>query len=110
MAEHVNDRGIKIAKGVIESLTQDGAVLVDIEQGLCFAVNPVGARIWQMVKDGRCVDQIADAFEQEFPLPRTQLLGDISAFLKQLERLRLIGEQSSFAAKRGFLGRLLSRR
>ncbi len=110
MPQEVNNSAIKIAKGVRETVNQDGAVLLDIEQGLCFSLNPVGTKIWEMIKDGRSVDEIAEALEEEFHLPRTQLLTDISDFLKQLENMRLVGNQSSPAERRGFLSRLLSRR
>ena len=110
LSEQVNNSAIKVAKGVRETVNQDGAVLLDIEQGLCFSLNPVGTRIWEMIKDGRSVDEIADALEEEFRLPRTQLLMDVSDFLKQLENMRLVGNQSSPAEKRGLLSRLLGRR
>lgn len=110
MPEQVNNTAIKVAKGVRETVNQDGAVLLDIEQGLCFSLNPIGTRIWEMIKDGRSVDEIADTLEQDFRLPRAQLLTDISDFLKQLENMRLVGEQSSPADTRGLLSRLLGRR
>jgi hypothetical protein len=110
LPEQVNHSAIRVAKGVRETVNQDGAVLLDIEQGLCFSLNPVGTRIWEMIKDGRSVDEIADALEQEFRLPRTQLLTDISDFLKQLEKMRLVGEQSLPAEKRGLFSRFLGRR
>jgi hypothetical protein len=110
LPEQVNNSPIKVAKGVRETVNQDGAVLLDIEQGLCFSLNPVGTRIWEMIKDGRSIDEIADALEEEYRLPRTQLLTDVSDFLKQLENMRLVGNQSSPAERRGFLPRLLSRR
>ena len=109
MSEQENITAIKVAKGVRETINQDGAVLLDIEQGLCFSLNPVGARIWEMVKNGRSLDEMTDALEKEFRLPRTQLLVDVSDFLKQLEKMRLVGEQSSRADKSGFFSRLLAR-
>jgi len=66
LSEQMNNSAIKVAKGVRETVNQDGAVLLDIEQGLCFSLNPVGTRIWEMIKDGRSVDEIADALEEEF--------------------------------------------
>ncbi len=110
MSEQVNNSAIKVAKGVRETVNQDGAVLLDIEQGLCFSLNPVGTRIWEMIKDGRSVDEIADALEEEFRLPRTLLLTDISDFVNQLENMRLVGNQPSHSDRRGFLSRLLGRR
>jgi hypothetical protein len=109
LSELVNNSGLKVAQGVRETANQDGAVLLDIEQGLCFSLNPVGTRIWEMLKDGRSLNEITDALEQEFQVPRTQLLGDISDFLKQLEMMRLVGEQSPPAGRRGFLSRLFAR-
>jgi hypothetical protein len=108
--EQVNNHTIKVGKGVRETVNQDGAVLLDIEQGLCFSLNPVGTRIWQMIKDGRSVDEIADTLEQEFRVPRTQLLTDISDFLKQLENMRLVGDHPSLADRRGIFSRLFGRR
>lgn len=104
-----NKSSMKVAKGVRETINQDGAVLLDIEQGLCFSMNPVGAKIWEMIKKERSLEEIADALEQEFHLPRTQLLADISDFVKQLETMHLVGEPSSHADKRGLLSRLLAR-
>lgn len=62
-----------------------------------------------MVKDGHSSDEITDTLEEEFHLPRPQLLGDISDFLEQLEKMRLVGEQSSSADKSGLLSRLVGR-
>jgi hypothetical protein len=107
LSEQENNSAIKVAKGVRETVNQDGAVLLDIDQGLCFSLNPIGMRIWEMVKDGRSPAEIADALQQEYRLPHSQLVGDVSDFLKQLEEMRLIGEKSSSADKRGFLSRLL---
>lgn len=109
MSEQGNNSAIRVAKGIRETVNQDGAVLLDIEQGLCFSLNPIGTKIWEMLKDGRSLDEIADALEQEFRLPRTQLLGDISDFLTQLEKKRLVGEQPPLASRRGFLSRLFAR-
>lgn len=109
MSEQANNSAMRVARGVRETANQDGAVLLDIEQGLCFSLNPIGTRIWEMVKDGHSIATITDALQQEYHLPRSQLVGDVSDFLKQLEEMRLIGEQSSRADKHGFISRLLRR-
>src|SRR5260370_7006147 len=93
MPGQVNKSAIKVAKGIKETVNQDGAVLLDMEQGLCFSMNPVGTRIWEMIKDGRSVDEIADPLEEKFRLPRTQLLTDVSDFVNQLENMHLVGHK-----------------
>jgi len=72
VTQPVNHSLMEVAKGVRETVNQDGAVLLDIDQGLCFSLNPVGTRIWEMIKAGRSVDEIADKLGEEFALPRTQ--------------------------------------
>lgn len=109
MEKRDNEDPMKVAKGVRDTANQNGAVLLDIEQGLCFSINPVGAKIWGMIKEERSIDEIADALEQEFRLPRSQLLTDISEFVKQLEDMRLIGERSRHPTKKGLLSRLIHR-
>jgi hypothetical protein len=109
LSEQENNSAIKVARGVRETVSQDGAVLLDIDQGLCFSLNPVGARIWEMVKDGRSRNEITNTLEEEFRLPRTQLVADISDFLKQLEKMKLVGRDPSHSAEHGFLSRLLAR-
>jgi hypothetical protein len=110
MSESVNHSPIHVAKGVRETVNQDGAVLLDIEQGLCFSLNPVGTKIWEMIKAGRSVNEIADSLEAEFHLPRSQFLQDIADFLGQLQEMKLVGEKSEVAEKPGTFSRFLGRR
>ena len=70
MSEPATITGFTIAPGVRETASEDGAVLLDIEQGICFSLNPVGLRIWELLKKRCSLDQIADALGQEFSVPR----------------------------------------
>ncbi len=95
-----------ISPGVRETASEDGAVLLDIEQGICFSLNPVGLRIWQMLKDRRSTDQIADALAQDFPVPRSQLLSDVFEFLQALETKRLVYRPGHTASRRSWLTKI----
>src|SRR5260370_38904801 len=70
--------------------TQDGALLLDIDQGLCFSMNPLGAKIWEMLKTNHSVDSIADVLAGEFSVPRDQVFGDVQEFLAQLRNQHLL--------------------
>jgi len=77
---------VTLAPNIRDSISQDGAVLLDIDRGLCLSLNVVGARIWQMLKVDQSDEQIVAALAQEFTeIPRAQLQEDYLNFLRQLE-------------------------
>src|ERR1700688_1973340 len=90
MRERATITDFTIAPGVRETASEDGAVLLDIEQGVCFSLNPVGLRIWELLKKRCSLDQIADALGQEFSVPRSQILSEASEFIRALETKHLI--------------------
>lgn len=96
--------------GVREVTSEDGAVLLDIEQGVCFSLNPVGLKIWDLLKQKLSLDQIVDALATEFQVPRDQLRSDASEFIAALlakNLLRQAGEREP--QKSGFVSSLLRR-
>jgi hypothetical protein len=107
MSEPATITDFTIAPGVRETSTQDGAVLLDIEQGICFSLNPVGLRIWELLKKRYSLDQIADALGQEFAVPRSQILSDASEFIEALEARHLIRRPCRALPKKSWLFRIL---
>jgi hypothetical protein len=98
-------RQIRTADTVRETINQDGAVLLDIKQGLCFSMNPVGSKIWEMLKKENSLEEIAKALEIEFRVPRSQIEADITDFVAELRKRKLIEEDAVFDTKsriRGF--------
>jgi hypothetical protein len=98
MSEPATITDFTIAPGVRETASEDGAVLLDIEQGICFSLNPVG------------LDQIADALGQEFSVPRDQLLSDASEFVGALEAKHLIRRPNDTLPKKSWFSRILPRK
>ena len=102
---------LAIAPGVREVASEDGAVLLDVEQGVCFSLNPVGLKIWELLKKGCSLEQIADALGQEFPVSRPQLVSDASEFIAALEEKQLIRRPNQTILRRsGFFENLLRRK
>ena len=106
-----NDQSIQTSESVRETINQDGAVLLDIKQGLCFSMNPVGARIWEMLKRDCSLEQIATSLELEFQAPRSQIETDIAEFIENLKTRNLIqvGEWRVNESK-GWFARVFFRR
>jgi Coenzyme PQQ synthesis protein D (PqqD) len=84
---------ITISPRVKQTESEDGAVLLDIEQGICFSLNAVGLKIWEMLKRRSPIEQIADSLEKEFHIPRNEIIADICDFVAQLELKHLIGRE-----------------
>ncbi len=107
MEDPITTEDIVIAPGVRETASEDGAVLLDIEQGICFSLNPVGLKIWELLKKRCSIDQIADALARDFAVPRSQLLSDVVEFLRSLEAKRLIHRSGHTVPPRSWLTRIL---
>ncbi len=106
MENPINTQDIVIAPGVRETASEDGAVLLDIEQGICFSLNPVGLKIWELLKTHHSVDEIADDLAQDFPVSRSQLLSDVVEFLQSLEARRLIHRADQTPSRQSWLTRV----
>src|SRR6266403_2646474 len=85
MEHPIDTQDLMIAPSVRETASEDGAVLLDIEQGICFSLNPVGLKIWELLKKHYSVDQIADVLGQDFQVPRPQIHSEVVDFLQALE-------------------------
>ena len=105
MADMFSLEDISISSGVRQTESEDGAVLLDIEQGICSSLNAIGLKIWEMLKRRSPIEQIADSLEQEFHIPRAELIADICEFVAQLESNRLITHGTGEPARRGLLKR-----
>jgi len=69
---------------------QDGAVLLDIRQGLCLSMTHVGVKIWDLLRRNSTVEQITEALATEFSVSRQQLYEDVIAFINDLTQKGLL--------------------
>src|SRR5436190_20043869 len=81
---------MKISEHVRTTITQDGAVLMNIKGGHMVTLNPIGSIIWQQLSDGRLPEQIAEHLALEFGISREQALADVNEFVEQLQAQHLI--------------------
>ena len=92
---HDNNSGItwRSSPHVRATISADGGVLLDIQKGICYSLNPVGAKIWQAIesKDGHgTFEDIINTLTLQFPVSREQLTRDIDEYLRDLEKKELI--------------------
>lgn len=110
--DSIGTADLTLAPGIREVTSEDGAALLDIEQGICFSLNPVGFKIWELLKKNFSLNQIVDALGTEFPVGRAQLRRDAQEFIEALRArhlLRRADEDESEARRPGFLRDLFRR-
>ena len=81
---------MKISEHVRTTITQDGAVLMNIKGGSMLTLNPTGSIIWQRLSEGHAPAQIAAQLASEFGISQEQASADVNEFLEQLEAHQLI--------------------
>ncbi len=82
-----------VSSSVRATFSEDGAVLLDIEKGICYSLNVVGMKVWQILEsDGgtSAFKDIVDVLAPQFAIPREQLGEDIRTYLQELAKKRLI--------------------
>ncbi len=70
-------------------------VLLDLESGIYFALDPVGARIWALVAGGVSLAAVRDTMLEEFNVEAETLERDIRALIGKLEERKLIETRES---------------
>ncbi len=83
-------RKMRGSESVREVQDQDGSVLLDIDQGTCYSMNPVGSKIWEMLKAGSSLEQIVDKLSAEFDVPHQELHADVAEFIETLQKRNLL--------------------
>ncbi len=65
-------------------------VLLDLQAETYFGLNETGARVWQLLQDGKAGDQLLDQMLEEFEIDRPQLEADVTELIAQLSEAGLI--------------------
>ena len=74
---------VSIPAQVMARQVGDETVILDLASGTYFGLDPVGARIWQLIGEGRTLAEICATMLEEYEVGRAQLETDV---------LRLTGE------------------
>ena len=59
-------------------------VILNLESGVYFGLDRVGARIWQLMAEGKTLSGICDAMQEEYEVSREVLEGDVVRLAQEL--------------------------
>ena len=65
-------------------------VMMNIEKGKYFALNPVGSRIWEIISDDIFVDEIVKTLLKEYEIDKESCEKSVVSYLEILENDELI--------------------
>ncbi len=64
--------------------TEDGTVLLHVDQGRFYGLNPTGTTVWQLLAQGRSVEQITGNLAARFDAHPDRIRVDVDTILTQL--------------------------
>ena len=77
-------------KELVSSDLDGETVLLSIETGKYYNMDPIGSRIWELIKDPMSVSDLIDILLGEFEVDRQQCEAEVLAFLNKLAEDSLI--------------------
>jgi hypothetical protein len=79
-----------IPKQVMARQVGEDTVILDLAGGTYYGLDPVGARIWQMMGEGKSLEEICDTLLVEYDVTREVLLRDVLELTDKLHSQKLI--------------------
>lgn len=64
--------------------------MMDIDQGKYFALNPVAARIWELLENEMSLVELCETLQHEYEVSNEQCHRDVEEHLAELEKMKLI--------------------
>ena len=65
-------------------------VILDLSSGTYYGLDPVGARIWQLMSEGQTLAQVSEAMSLEYEVTREVIERDILVLVQTLTEKRLV--------------------
>jgi hypothetical protein len=91
---------LTISTSVRVTKSHDGGILLDVEQGEIFNLNPVGTRIVELLQEGHDEFSLARTLSREFSVSAEVVSRDVDDFLFRLRQQRLIKDSAVEAEPR----------
>ena len=77
-------------EGVMFQQLQEEAVLLNLDSGLYFGLDPIGTRIWNLLAEGQSLPQIVSTIMAEYEVDNEQCKADLLKLLGDLEAQGLV--------------------
>jgi hypothetical protein len=86
---------LAIRDGVMFNRVGDEVVILDLDSGTYYGLDPVGSRLWELISGGASIDDALAAMEREYDVERSVLDRDVNALVVELRERELLVSVSS---------------
>ncbi|HEX2123769.1 MAG TPA: PqqD family protein [Thermoanaerobaculia bacterium] len=83
-------RTLRVSDRVIFKPVGDEMVLLDFQSGMYYGLDPVGARIWQLLAAEHSLGDVVQTILGEYDVAREEVERDIDRLVEELERRGLV--------------------
>jgi hypothetical protein len=88
-------RPIQLAPSVRSVFSEDGAVLMNIQQGMMYTSNPVGGRILELLSQGLPESDVVEIISRECEAAQETVRHDVEVFIQQLQSYGIVCPQTA---------------
>ena len=82
---------VTIPSQVMARQVGDETVILDLASGTYYGLDPVGARIWQLITEGQTLAQVCETMLAEYEVTREAIERDVLALVQNLADKQLVG-------------------
>ena len=79
------DRQLIPSPDAVESAVGDETVILHLVNGTYYGLDPVGTRIWALIKDGKALPAICAQLAEEYGVEQATIEADARRFVSDLE-------------------------
>jgi hypothetical protein len=84
---------VAIPPQVMARQVGEETVILDLASGTYFGLDPVGARIWTLLGEGKTLAQVCDVMQEEFDVSRADIERDVLDLAVRLQEQQLISAE-----------------
>lgn len=77
---------------IIDSQIDDEVVMMDVEKGAYFGMNPVGSVIWENLASPQTIDELVTKLTDEYDISIKDCKAEVLPFVEQLSKINLLVE------------------
>ncbi len=81
---------VTIPEQVLARQVGEETVILDLASGTYFGLDPVGARIWQLLTEGKTIDEVCATMLAEYEVTPEDLERDVLRLAEELRAKQLI--------------------